>query len=176
MILVPQIESDKCEGPATCLPFLGIVIDTMQLELRLPFDKLQWVLELVIEWWGKKACTKSDPLSLIGLLQQAVKVVRQGCTFVRYMISLSMVAKKPQDHPRLNKAFGFDLEWWYYFISQWNGLSLLAPFSKAISWWGSPMLWAVGGVGPSMGLNGFNYNGSRILFSSISWTKSLFPS
>lgn len=33
--------SDKCEGPATCLPFLGIEIDTVQLELRLPFDKLQ---------------------------------------------------------------------------------------------------------------------------------------
>ena len=34
------IESDKCEGPATCLLFLGIEIDTVKLELRLPLDKL----------------------------------------------------------------------------------------------------------------------------------------
>ena len=44
------IESDKCEGSATCLPFLGIEVDTVQLELRLPSDKLQRVRELVIEW------------------------------------------------------------------------------------------------------------------------------
>ena len=120
--------SDKCEGPATCLPFLGIEIDTVQLELRLPFDKLQRVQELVIEWRSKKVCTKSDLLSLIGLLQQAVKVVRPGRTFVRCMISLSMVAKKPQDHLWFNKAFYSDLEWWYYLVGQWNGISLLAPF------------------------------------------------
>ena len=88
------------------------------------------VQELVVEWRGKKACIKRDLLSLIGLLQHAVKVVRPGCTFVRRMIDLSMVAKKPQDHLRLNKAFRSDLEWWHYFVGQWNGISLLAPFQR----------------------------------------------
>lgn len=124
------IEVDKCEGPATCLPFLGIEIDTVQLELRLPLDKLQRVRELVIEWRGKKACTKRELLSLIGLLQHAAKVVKPGRTFVRRMIDLSMIAKKPQDHLRLNKAFRSDLEWWHYFVGQWNGISLLAPFQR----------------------------------------------
>ena len=102
----------------------------MKLELRLPLDKLHRVQELVIEWRGKKACIKCDLMSLIGLLQHAAKVVRPGRTFVRCMIDLSMVAKKPQDHLRLNKAFRSDLEWWHYFVGQWNGISLLAPFQR----------------------------------------------
>ena len=32
---------DKCEGPATCITFLGIVIDSMAMELRLPQEKQQ---------------------------------------------------------------------------------------------------------------------------------------
>ena len=32
---------EKLEGPATCLTFLGIVIDTILQELRLPEDKLK---------------------------------------------------------------------------------------------------------------------------------------
>ena len=57
-------------------------------------------------------------------------MVRPGRTFVRRMIDLSMVAKKPQDNLRLNKAFRSDLEWWHYFVGQWNGISLLAPFQR----------------------------------------------
>ena len=34
------IALEKCEGPTTCLIFLGIEIDTQALELRLPADKL----------------------------------------------------------------------------------------------------------------------------------------
>ena len=31
----------KREGPSTCLVFLGIELDTIKLELRLPADKLE---------------------------------------------------------------------------------------------------------------------------------------
>jgi len=33
-------ESDKCEGPLTTLPILGNEVDTVQMQLCLPSDKL----------------------------------------------------------------------------------------------------------------------------------------
>ena len=32
----PSAHADKCEGPSNCLTFLGIEIDTVEMELRLP--------------------------------------------------------------------------------------------------------------------------------------------
>ena len=40
MLCIPMA-AHKHEGPSTCLPVLGIVIDTMAGELRLPADKLE---------------------------------------------------------------------------------------------------------------------------------------
>ena len=39
-ILDLPLSLPKCEGPCTCLVFLGIELDTVQLELRLPANKL----------------------------------------------------------------------------------------------------------------------------------------
>ena len=48
----------KNEGPATLLPFLGILIDTVMCQLRLPQDKLQRLRDLV--------CIHGSPEGLVG--------------------------------------------------------------------------------------------------------------
>ena len=45
---------DKCEGPTTCITFLGIVIDSWAMELRLPRDKLHRVKAELKLWQHKK--------------------------------------------------------------------------------------------------------------------------
>ena len=40
----------KVEGPSTTLPFLGIVLDTVEMETRLPHDKLEWMCNMVSTW------------------------------------------------------------------------------------------------------------------------------
>ena len=89
--------------------FLGILLDTTNLELRLPDDKLQRLRQLIQVWKGKRSCTKRDLLSLIGQLQHACKVVRPGRTFLRRMIELATVAKELHHHIRLNRGFKSDL-------------------------------------------------------------------
>ena len=73
---------DKLEGPSTSLLFLGIVLDTDQMEIRLPSDKLTKTLALLQTWLPKKKATKREILSLVGTLQHATKVVRPGRAFV----------------------------------------------------------------------------------------------
>ena len=47
------IEPEKDEGPSTTIPFLGIELDLVALELRLPQDKLQR-LKVLLESWRER--------------------------------------------------------------------------------------------------------------------------
>ena len=49
------VEEDKTEGPATTIPFLGIEVDTIAMELRLPPEKLHLLLQKLSQWRGKTA-------------------------------------------------------------------------------------------------------------------------
>ena len=48
------IEPEKTEGPATSITFLGIEIDTVALEIRLPRDKLSVLKSTLQTWRGRK--------------------------------------------------------------------------------------------------------------------------
>ena len=72
------IAEHKREGPTTCLTFLGIEVDTVAGQLRLPADKLDRLRSLLQEWGDKKACQRRDLESLIGVLNHACKVVFSG--------------------------------------------------------------------------------------------------
>ena len=52
------IAEGKIEGPATTLVFLGILLDTMKLEMRLPKDKLATLKALLQRWQTAKKTTK----------------------------------------------------------------------------------------------------------------------
>ena len=51
------IATHKTEGPATCVLFLGILIDTDRRELRLQLDKVQRLQALIREWCGRTSAT-----------------------------------------------------------------------------------------------------------------------
>ena len=119
------IALEKCEGPTTCLIFLGIEIDTQALELRLPADKLIRVQTTVREWLGKKAARKRELESLLGLLQHAAKVVRPGRRFVRRLIQVMTTAKRRDHFVWLGTDVRSDLTWWHKFLDTWNGVGIL---------------------------------------------------
>ena len=125
-------EPEKCEGPSTTLPILGIEVDTVEMQLRLPADKLHCLNQSIREWRGRKSCRKRELLSLLGSLQHAAKVVKPGRAFVRWMIELSTVRKHMDAYIRINQQFRADLEWWYQMVSTWNGVSILAPLKAEV--------------------------------------------
>jgi len=59
----------------TTICFLGISLDIICMEIRLPTDKLQRIIDILSNWLGKKKARKTDALSLVGLLQHTSKVV-----------------------------------------------------------------------------------------------------
>ena len=115
----------KREGPATCLVILGIEIDSLAGELRLPVDKLTRLRTLLQQWGStrKSSCSRSELESLIGHLNHACKVVRSGRSFLRRMLDLLHAVRPSQPVIRLNHGFRSDLAWWSTFITMWNGVS-----------------------------------------------------
>jgi len=76
------IEPSKLEGPATCLTFLGIEIDTEKLQLRLPQRKLMDLKCSLAANIGCPSIRKKEIERLTGLLQFVCKVVRPGRPFL----------------------------------------------------------------------------------------------
>ena len=110
------LEPSKLEGPASCLTFLGIELDTVTLQLKLPNDKLLRLKEALATAESKKCMSKQNLRSLTGLLQHAVKVVRPGRPFLHRLYALQQVGTRPSHHIRLNAAAQGDIMWWYVFV------------------------------------------------------------
>ena len=117
----------KREGPTTCLIILGIEVDSIAGEVRLPDNKLQRLRGFLHQWGSKAACSRTELESLIGLLNHACKVVRSGRSFLRRRIDLLHAVRPSQPVMRLNQGFRSDLAQWSSFITTWNGVFFLPP-------------------------------------------------
>ena len=125
------IASHKTEGPTTTITFLGIELDTVAQTMRLPSEKLGRLQRMIEGWSGRRSCIKRDLQSLIGLLQHASSVVRPSRTFLRRIIALLSVAKRPHHRIRLNAGFRSDFQWWASFLPGWSGISMMAGWNRA---------------------------------------------
>jgi hypothetical protein len=124
-------DPDKDEGPSTTITFTGMEIDSVAMEIRLPQVKLARVRAELLKWRGRKKCRKRELLSLIGVLSHACKAVRAGRSFLRRLIDLSMVAKRPDHYVRLSKEAESDIEWWFQFSADWNGVAVMRESKEA---------------------------------------------
>ena len=114
---------EKCEGPSTCLVFLGIELDSIQITARPPQDKLDDLTLIIRKWATKKWRTRNSLESLVSRLNHACSVVAHGRTFLRRLINLLRDSKRHQKFLRLNKECRLDLQWWNQFLPVWNGIS-----------------------------------------------------
>ncbi len=84
--LAIPLATEKMEGPTTCIEFLGITLDSVRLEARLPQVKLQDLYGSLAEWEARQTCNKQQLKSPIGTLSYASKSVPAGRTFLRRII------------------------------------------------------------------------------------------
>ena len=121
------IAEHKTEGPSTCITFLGIIIDTVLFQLRLPSEKVDRLQHLLSHWEKKRCCTRKELESLLGYLSHAATVVCPGRIFLRNLFSLLSRVSHPSHFICLNMATRADLAWWQCLLHHWNGLSFFPP-------------------------------------------------
>ena len=118
---------EKLVVPTRCLQLLGITLDSLLQEMRLPPEKLARLRACLPAWRTRQKCTKRELLSLIGMLSFACKVVRPSRIFLRRLIDLSMTVPALAHHISLTAAARADIAWWVEFLPSWNGRAFFPP-------------------------------------------------
>ena len=85
----------KTVFPSTLLTFVGIEIDSVPMEVRLPLDKIGKIRQALDVTRHKGKVTLRDLQSLIGLLNFACSVVVPGRAFLRRLVDLTLGLRKP---------------------------------------------------------------------------------
>ena len=85
------LSPDKTMGPSSVLPFLGITLDTVRMEARLPDDKITNCRDLLHEFDKKTKLTLRELQSLLGILNFACSVIVPGRPFLRRTIDLTTI-------------------------------------------------------------------------------------
>ena len=109
----------------TCISCLGLELDTIALEIRLPQEKLKLLKATLASWRGRKAAKKRELLSLVGTLMHASKAIRAGRAFTRRLIDLAKSVKRIDQFVRLSREARADIEWWHQFATNWNGTAMM---------------------------------------------------
>ena len=118
------VAMDKLDGPATTLGFLGLELDSVRQQIRLPVEKLQAMLKELDQWQQKKKATKRQLLSLIGKLSFAARAVPAGRLFIRRLITQTTKVNQLHHHICLDEEAQADISWWKSFLPTWNGTAL----------------------------------------------------
>lgn len=121
------VAPEKVVGPATVMTFLGIELDTVNEEVRLPQDKLLRLQSSLATWGQRKNATKHQLQSLLGQLNHAASVVRPGRTFLRHIIDTMKIPRQSWQRVRLNDNCKADIAWWFLFLPSWNGRAFFPP-------------------------------------------------
>lgn len=118
------IAVDKTEGPKQVLVFLGLEIDSIQMRIRIPLEKICEIIAKVNVLLSKSKCTLNQMQSLIGSLQFACRAIVPGRPFCRRLINSICGLTKKHHHIRISGSIRADLAMWKYFFSDFNGISV----------------------------------------------------
>ena len=116
----------KVTSPSTTAKYLGIIIDSEKMELRIPKEKMEKLKSLLKKYSKARSISKRDLESLTGLLAHCCQCVQGGRIFSRRLYSLySEMIRTGRKHIGLSKAAREDLVWWTDFSNEFNGTSLI---------------------------------------------------
>ena len=85
-------------------------------------EKLDEIRSELLEWKGRKYCTKRQLLSLLGKLNFCSQMIRHGRKFMRRLIELSTTGKTINSTIKLTKESRADVQWWLQCMSKYNGI------------------------------------------------------
>ena len=120
------IENEKkaC-APSTQMVFLGTLLDSEKMEIRITDDRMAEIRSLLPKWLLKKSATKRELQSLIGKLQFVGKCVKPSRIFISRVLVLLRGLKHANHKVRLNTEFKKDIQWWISFMHVYNGVSMI---------------------------------------------------
>lgn len=116
-----QVSKQKMILPSQKVQYLGMCINTVDMEYSLPPQKLAKLGPLVGSFIGRDYATKVDLQSLAGVLSHCSYAVRGGRVFTRRIINVIKSLHHDKSVGHLGPLIKSDLSWWQSFSVMFNG-------------------------------------------------------
>ena len=113
----------KTVGLSNIITFLGFIIDTVLMMVRIPEEKLKKLRNLLQPLLYKKKVSLKDLESLTGLMAYCLRAILSSRAFIRrfYDLIAAVNNKKPHYIVCINKEVKADVQMWLQFLIEFNG-------------------------------------------------------
>ena len=138
-----NIAWQKLETPSTHVKFLGIILDSEEMNLSLPMCKLEKLLESMDSKEKAGSATKKELERVAGLMAHCSTVIKGGRTFSRRVYDLC-VSLPRHGRSKLSEELQLDLEWWKNFCKMFNGSAKIIPHHSSVSIISDASFWVFG--------------------------------
>ena len=117
-------------NPSQTLEFLGLIVDTVSMELRLPLDKLKKICAESRKLAREQTTSARSLARLLGKMNATTPVIPPAPLFCRHLqMSLTRAlvegSQSYETPVTLSPEEREELTWWDNHMSRWNGKSLV---------------------------------------------------
>ena len=119
-----RLADDKTEGSTEVLVFLGLELDTINMIVLIPHQKVLEIVEKIEAVLNKIMTILKEMQSLIGSLNFACRAVIARRPFCRRLINSICGLTKPHHHLRFSREIRLNLVMWLEFFNNHNGISM----------------------------------------------------
>ena len=118
------LADNKTVGPTSVFKFLGFVIDTELMMLKIPEDNIYKLVTLLSPFLYKKKLKIKHLESVTRLITFCSRAIPSSRAFIRrfYVFLTSVKVKKPYYSVRINLETKADAELWLEFLQNFNGV------------------------------------------------------
>ena len=111
----------KTVGHCTNIEYLGLTIDSDELLVKIPQDKIEKLQDQLTSVLSKRKVTLKEMQSLIGSLAFCTRALPSDRTFNRRLYGSFNNASKPHHFIRLTNGIREDPKMWQLFLQEFNG-------------------------------------------------------
>ena len=107
-----SISWPKVCGPSQNIVFLGIVMNTVDMTLGLPKEKIKEIQSVLCTFLNRKRASCKQIQSLAGKLNWAAQVIRCGRSYLRHILDTLKHMRMPYHKVLIDEKFVSDVKWW----------------------------------------------------------------
>lgn len=161
----------KTDPPAQLVKFVGVLIDSARMQVRLCTDKLAAIQHKLRSCAAKRSVLRRELQSLAGLLAWACRVVYGGRTFMRRILDAAHSPGGKGGHIKLGAEARADVGWWQSNLPRFNGTAVILPAKATAPWEFQTDAESTGAIGIFLkgGYAGLTYRELASLGARMGW-------
>ena len=119
----------KAYPPSTCMPYLGVEFDTIEMVMKVPADKVEEIREELSHWVRKSTASKKSLQQLLGRLFWVSRCIRFSRGFMSRLLQQLKTMHNMPEHKKvkLSEDCKADIQWWARYLRRFNGCELIYP-------------------------------------------------